>query len=78
MELALMTLAEVTTTELHKANDSQGMNALRIDAQDGGQVAANTRRDIEKRIGKRVGTKENALDFTNKRKIETKEKEILK
>lgn len=78
MELALMTLAEVTTTELHKANDSQGMNALRIDAQDGGQVAANTRRDIEKRIGKRVVTKENALDFTNKRKIETKEKEILK
>lgn len=72
MELALMTLAEVTTTELHRTNDSQGMNALKIDAHDGGEVAKETRLNIEKRIGRKVVTSENALDFTNKREIENK------
>lgn len=74
LELALMTLAEVTTTELHKTNDSQGMKSLRNDAQEGGSIASNTRKDIEKRLGRKVVTKENALDFTNKRKIENKDK----
>lgn len=74
MELALMTLAEVTTTELHKTNDSKGMPSLRIDAQDGGEIASVTRKNIEKKLGKSVVTKENALDFTNKRKIENKDK----
>ena len=74
LELALMTLAEVTTTELHKTNDSQGMKSLRNDAQEGGSIASNTRKDIEKRLGRKVVTKENALDFTNKRKIEHKGK----
>lgn len=74
LELALMTLAEVTTTELHKTNDSQGMKSLRNDAQEGGSIASNTRKDIEKRLGRKVVTKENALDFTNKRKIENKSK----
>jgi len=72
LELALTTLAEVTTTELHKANDSQGMRALKIDANTGGSIAANTRKNIEKQIGKKVLTSENALDFTGKRKIEKK------
>ena len=72
MELALMTLAEVTTTELHRTNDSQGMNALKIDAHDGGEVAKETRLNIEKRIGRKVVNSENALDFTNKREIESK------
>ena len=72
MELALTTLAEVTTTELHRTNDSQGMNALKIDAHDGGEVAKETRLNIEKRIGRKVVTSENALDFTNKRQIENK------
>ena len=74
LELVLMTLAEVTTTELHKTNDSQGMKSLRNDAQEGGSIASNTRKDIEKRLGRKVVTKENALDFTNKRKIENKSK----
>lgn len=70
LELALTTLAEVTTTELHKTNDSKGMRALKIDANTGGSIAGNTRRDIEKQIGKKVVTSENSLDFTKKRQIE--------
>jgi len=69
MELALTTLAEVTTTELHKANDSQGMKALKIDAQDGGGIASITRKNIEKKIGKSVVTSENAINFKTKKEI---------
>lgn len=39
MELALMTLAEITTTELHKTHDSKGFNELESDAKIGGNIA---------------------------------------
>ncbi len=70
LELALTTLAEVTTTELHRTNDSQGMRALKNDANTGGSIASVTRKNIEKELGKEVVTSQNADDF--KRKIETK------
>lgn len=76
LELALTTLAEVTTTELHKANESIGMSSLRNDAQEGGGIASRTRKDIEKRIGKKVVTKENANDFKNKKRIKQEESEL--
>jgi len=71
MELALMTLAEVTTTEIHKSNDSQGFKKLKKDAKDGGEIASITRENIEAKIGKSVVTKENALDFTNKKNLKS-------
>lgn len=55
MELALMTLAEVTTTELHKSHDSKGFNELESDAKTGGSIAGQTRENIEKQLGKRRG-----------------------
>ena len=63
MELALMTLAEVTTTEIHKSNDSQGMQELKKDAHDGGEIASITRKNIEEKLGKPVVTSENANKF---------------
>ena len=69
MELALATLAEVTTTELHRTNDSHGMRALKNDANTGGNIAAITRRNIEKELGKPVVTSENAIDFKNQKQI---------
>lgn len=67
LELTLTTLAEVTTTELHKTNDSQGMDELMIDARDGGDIASMTRKNIEQKIKKPVVTSENAIDFQNNR-----------
>lgn len=64
MELALMTLAEVTTTEIHKTNDSHGFEELKQDAQDGGEIVSVTRKNIEAKIGKSVISKENAKDLT--------------
>ena len=72
LELVLTTLAEVTTTEIHKTNDSYGMKKLMTDANDGGKIASDTRKNIEKRIGKPVLTSENAINFKNIDKIETK------
>lgn len=68
MELALMTLAEVTTTEIHKTNDSQGMKELKQDAHDGGEIASVTRKNIEAKLGKPVVTSENAKDFRKTKK----------
>lgn len=79
MELALMTLAEVTTTEIHKTNNSYGLLKLKKDAKDGGEIASITRKNIEKKLGKSVLTKENANDFRNKTTIKSpKNKKELK
>ena len=69
MELALMTLAEVTTTEIHKTNDSYGFVELKQDAKDGGEIASITRKNIEKKIGKSVLTSENSNTLKHKRFI---------
>jgi hypothetical protein len=63
IELALTTLAEVTTTELHKTNDSQGYDELETDAHAGGNVASKARKNIEKLTGKTVITSEHAESF---------------
>ncbi|MBO5138377.1 MAG: phage antirepressor protein [Bacilli bacterium] len=70
LELALVTLAEVTTTELHRTNDSQGMRALKIDASIGGNIASTTRKNIEKELGKKIVTEKNANDFKNIKEID--------
>ena len=70
LELALTTLAEVTTTELHRTNDSQGMRALKNDANTGCGIASMTRVNIEKQLGKKVLTSENAKDFKEIKQID--------
>jgi len=67
LELALTTLAEVTTTELHRTNDSQGIDELMIDAHDGGDIASITRKNIERKIKKPVVTSENSISFQNRK-----------
>lgn len=78
MELALMTLAEVTTTELHKNNDSQGISELEKDAKVGGGIAGQTRINVEKQLGKSVVTPQNAKDFKKQRTIKKPSNKKLK
>jgi DNA-damage-inducible protein D len=61
LELILTMLGEATTTKLTKDRDSQGFKKLKKDARDGGKVAGRTKKDIEKRSGKKISTKENYL-----------------
>ncbi len=68
IELILTMLGEATTTKLHRDRNSQGLEPLKQDAQEGGAVAGSTRRDIEKRSGKPVVTGENFKELTVKGK----------
>jgi prophage antirepressor-like protein len=71
IELILTMLAEATPTKLTRDRDSKGFAPLKKDARDGGAVAGRTRKDIEKRSGKKVVSNENfkGLTSTGKRRI---------
>lgn len=64
MELALITLGELTTNELHKNNNSYGIDELNKDAVEGGRAANFAKEQIEITLGKPVLTSENASNFT--------------
>jgi len=63
VELALNTLAEVATTEIARQRQTQGMRESRQAAQAGGQIAKNTRDDLERQLGRTVITSERASDY---------------
>ena len=73
MELAIINLSELTSNELHKNNNSHGIDELTRDAIEGGRTARFAKEQIELTLGKPVLTSENALDFT-KSLLTTKEK----
>jgi DNA-damage-inducible protein D len=67
LELILTMLGEATTTELSQVRDSKGMPLLSKDAKEGGEVAGNTRKEIEEKTGKKVLGKGNFLKDSNVR-----------
>ncbi len=71
LELTLMTLAELTTTEIHKTNDSHGLNELKVDAKDGGEIASITRKNIESKIGRKIVSPNNALNIKKENKLDS-------
>ena len=64
LELVLNMLAETTTTELSKKEKPKTFEENRKVAKDGGTIAGDTRKAIEKRTGKPVITSKKAIDFT--------------
>lgn len=71
MELLITALAELTTSELHKNNNSQGIDELNADAIKGGSAANFAKKQIETTLGKPVLTSDNALTFTKPIMIDT-------
>ncbi len=69
LELVLNMLAEATTTELSKSLEPQGLEENKNIARRGGQIAGNTRKEIEENTGQSVITSKNA---TNMNTIVTK------
>ncbi len=69
MELLITSLAELTTSELHKSNNSQGVEELHADAVKGGQAANFAKRQIETTLGKSVVTCENSLHYTQPKQL---------
>ena len=63
IELALNTLADVTATEISRQRNPKGMAQSAQTAKEGGEVARNTRADIESRLGHSVISAEKASDY---------------
>jgi len=62
LELIFSMLGERATTEITQTNNSQGFNELQNDAKDGGLIAGNARKALEKKTGKNVVSKSNYLE----------------
>ena len=62
-ELVLNMLAELSTTELSKAEQPQTFEENRDVAQRGGQVAGNARKEIEQQTGRPIVTAQNAAQL---------------
>lgn len=69
MEIALVNLGEATAYELHKTRDTKGRDNLKKDVKEAGDVAGRARKDIEKRIGKKVVSAERHINLRNNKQI---------
>lgn len=69
-ELILSMLGERTTTEIHRTKDTKGVPRLKDDARVGGQIAGSARKQIERRIGRSIVSKNNFLKNKEIKKIE--------
>jgi len=61
-ELILTMLGERTMTEIHRTKDTKGVPRLRDDARVGGQIAGSARKQIERKIGRKIVSKNNFLE----------------
>ena len=63
IEVLLTDIGEVTTRELAKKQKPKGLKENKKVAKLGGEVAKNTRKDIEEKLGEMVVSKQNFLDY---------------
>ena len=63
IEVLLADIGEITTRELAKKHKPYGLNENRKIAKAGGEVASNTRKDIEEKLGENVISKNNNLNY---------------
>ncbi len=68
-ELIFTMLGERSTTEIHRQENSIGVPKLKQDANRGGRVAGNARKDLENELGKSLVSKKNYL--SNKKSIKS-------
>jgi len=63
LKVLLADIGEITTRELAKEQKPYGLEQNRKVAKAGGEIANNTRKDIEKKLKKSIITKENSLNY---------------
>ena len=68
LELIFSMLGERATAEITKTDDSRGFDKLQSDAQEGGKIAGNARKALEKKTGKKVVSDENYLNASQSKK----------
>jgi len=73
IETALTNLGEAAAVEIHKNNNSTGMEQLKSDVQKAGNVLNKAKTELEFELNKPIVTSKNYIDLTdNKDLIETK------
>ena len=73
-ELILTMVGEKATTDITAAKDAQGFPELKYTAKEGGDIAKNTRKELEQKIGKSIVSNENYLHLTEKKKKQLEDK----
>lgn len=73
-ELILTMVGEKATTDITIAKDAKTFQKLEQTAREGGDVAKNTRKEIEQKIGKSVISGENYLHLSEKKKKQLEER----
>jgi len=66
LELVLNMLAETATTEISQKRKPKGFKPSKVIAKQGGRIAGNARKAIERKTGKRSITRKNALQLGNR------------
>ncbi|MBU4351970.1 MAG: Bro-N domain-containing protein [Nanoarchaeota archaeon] len=76
LELIFNMLGEASTKEIAKAKDARGFNENKAVAKEGGTIAGDARKQLEKETGKKVVSSDNAKQLINKEKkrLEKKKK----
>lgn len=70
LELIFTMLGEASTTEIAKNKDARGFIENHKAAKAGGNVAGNARKELEKKSGKQIVSKQNFKDLTGNNSIE--------
>ncbi|MEK6947910.1 MAG: Bro-N domain-containing protein [Nanoarchaeota archaeon] len=68
-ELILTMIGEKATTDITKVKDSQGFEECKDSAVEGGNIAKNTRKELENKLGKSIVSDENYLGLDKKKKL---------
>jgi len=66
-ELILTMVGEKATTDITIARDSEGFEECKTDAIDGGNIAQNTRKEIESKTGNKIVSDDNFLHLDRKK-----------
>jgi len=66
-ELILTMVGEKATTDITVAKNAQGVPELKQTAKEGGDIAKNTRRELEQKIGKSIVTPENYVHLSEQK-----------
>ena len=67
LELIFTMLGEKSTTEITSSRDSKGFDECFDSSKEGGKIAGNARKELEKKTGRKVVSSENFLSITGKK-----------
>ena len=72
-ELILTMVGEKATTDITLAKDAKGFSELKHTAKEGGDIAKNTKKELEKKTGKSIASSNNYLHLNDKKRKHLKQ-----